>query len=139
MLNFPDDFRTETGLDAAEDHIGPFWHAVDDEGPLYAFLAEDRHCNANGTVHGGVLMTFADYAQCMAATGNYDGETCVTVSFASEFIAAAPIGSLVTCRVEITRKTRSMAFVRGVVHADDATVLTCSSVLRRFIEEKSGE
>ncbi len=136
MLTFPDDYRTETGLDQAEDHIGPFYHARDVDGPIYAFRAEERHCNANGTVHGGVLMTFADFALCMAATNNYSGETCVTVSFNSEFVAAAPIGELVTCRVEVTRKARTMAFVRGVVSADDAVVLTFSAVVRRFIEEK---
>lgn len=136
-MKFPDDFRTETGLDAAEDHIGPFYHGMDESGPIYAFRAAAHHCNANGTVHGGVLMTFADFALCMAATNNYTGESCVTVSFSSEFVAVANINDLVTCRVEVTRKTRSMAFVRGAVSSGDEVVFTFSAVVRRFVEGKS--
>ncbi|MDZ7686169.1 MAG: PaaI family thioesterase [Gammaproteobacteria bacterium] len=137
MLKFPDDFTTDPGFDPAEDYIGPFYHGRDERGPLYAFEAGETHCNAHGIVHGGVLMTFADYALCMAATDGYEGESCVTVSFTSEFVAAASIGAVVTCRTHVTRKTRSMGFVRGEVYVGDDVVMTCGAVVKRIVDKES--
>lgn len=137
MLKFPDDFTTDPGFDPAEDYIGPFYQGRDEQGPLYAFEAGENHCNAHGIVHGGVLMTFADYALCMVATDGYAGESCVTVSFTSEFVAAASIGAVVTSRAHVTRKTRSMGFVRGEVYVGDEVVMTCGAVVKRIKETQS--
>lgn len=134
-MNFPDDFETDPGFDPAEDHIGPFYYGRDASGPVYAFEAGERHCNAHGIVHGGVLMTFADYAGCMAASNHYDGETNVTVSFNAEFVAAGRIGDLVTCRCDVTRKTRSMGFVRGKVRSGEDVILTFSTVVKRIMDD----
>jgi uncharacterized protein (TIGR00369 family) len=131
-VNFPEDYKTEPGFDLAEDHIGPFYHRLSDGLMDCAFLAAEQHCNANGTVHGGVLMTFADYALCMAATDGYNGESCVTVSLNCEFISAAEIGRVVSCIPKVTRKTGSMVFVTGEVVSDGEVCLTASAVVKRL-------
>jgi acyl-coenzyme A thioesterase 13 len=135
-VNFPADFGTDAGFDIAEDHIGPFYFSRSEPG-LYAFKAGPQHCNAHGIVHGGVLMTFADYALCMAATDHYAGESCVTVSFACEFVAAAQLGHIVVGRVTVTRKTRSLVFTRGEILVDDAPVMTFSSIVKRLIDREA--
>tara|TARA_R110002072_G_scaffold1598_6_gene13594 strand:- start:8036 stop:8434 length:399 start_codon:yes stop_codon:yes gene_type:complete len=128
----PTDYQTEPGFDAAEDHIGPFYFRRTN-GPMdCAFLAAAKHCNANGTVHGGVLMTFADYALCMAATNGYDGESCVTVSFSSEFLSAAELGTVISCVPKVNRVTGSMAFLTGEVIAGEQICLTFSAVVKRL-------
>ncbi len=38
----------------------------------------------------------------------------------------------VECRGEVTKLTRSLAFVRGAMTVDGETVMTCSTVLRRW-------
>jgi acyl-coenzyme A thioesterase PaaI-like protein len=137
-MDLPSDFKTDQGFDPAEDHIGPFYYRPVADDPLqdeYAFIAADRHCNAENIVHGGVLMSFADYSLCMTATGRYADESCVTVSFSSEFVAAAQIGAMVLCRCELIRQTRTLAFVRGQVMSDDATVMTFSAVVRRLLNK----
>ena len=68
---------------------GPFWHREDNGQIRCAFRLEKKHINGGGAVHGGCLMTFADY--CLFALGNQvlvDGRG-VTLSFSSEFIDAA--------------------------------------------------
>ncbi|MCB1647589.1 MAG: hypothetical protein KDI36_19160, partial [Pseudomonadales bacterium] len=73
------------------------------------------------------------YGLCMMATDGYQAESCVTVSFNCEFIAAAQTGSLIWCRGEIVRKTGSMVFLRGEIVADEQILLTCSAVVKRLI------
>ncbi len=81
-------------------------------------------------------MTFADYAACMVATNHYEGEDCVTISFSGEFIAGGEIGSLIEPKCQLTRKTRSLAFVRGEVFCGDNTLYTFSSVMKRLPHER---
>lgn len=137
MNAIPEGYSTDPGFDAAEDHIGPFYYRESEEEPgTYhcVFVAEAKNCNVNGLVHGGVLMTFADFALCMAATDHYREESCATISFNSEFIAAAEQGDLVECTPRVTRKTGSMVFLTGELLVGDTVVMTFSSVVKRLRE-----
>lgn len=131
-MKLADGYKTDAGFDLAEDHIGPFYYRRKEGGMDCAFIASDHHCNVNGTVHGGILMTFADYSLCMAATNGYDEESCVTVSFSSEFTAAAELGNIVSCRPRITRKTGSMVFLTGDIVCKEEVCLTFSAVVKRI-------
>ena len=128
----PAGYLTMAGFDPAEDHIGPFYFKPVESGFEFMLVAAQKHCNAVGIVHGGVLMTFADYCACMQATNNYAVESCVTLSFNSEFIAAAEIGSNLQCKVEINRKTGSLVFLSGKITTTDQLILTFSTVLKRL-------
>ena len=107
--------RQLMGFDPAEDHIGPFYSKEMGDRRLYAFKVEEKHCNVTAILHGGVLMTFADYCLSMEATNNYKEEDCVTVSFNCEFVSGAAKGDLVECRTNVTRKTGSLAFIVGEI------------------------
>ena len=87
-------YKVLSGADPAEDYIGPFYFKETESGYDFVFQANQNHCNMTGIVHGGVLMTFADYCLCMVATDAY-AEDCVTVSFNSEFISAGEIDHLI--------------------------------------------
>ena len=133
-MNFPGEMQVQSGFDPAEDHIGPFYYA-----PLgsksygtYAFQLKSQHCNAMGSVHGGVLMTFADFALCMAATDHYQTETCVTVSFSSEFLTGATLGQVITTQPRINRKTGSLVFVSGECRVEDEACFSFSAVVKRL-------
>jgi acyl-coenzyme A thioesterase 13 len=95
--------------------------------------ATDKHANGNGSVHGGVLLAFADYAVTMLALRGVSGETCVTVSLNSDFMAAAQLGDWITGSGEVVRRTGSMTFVRGKLAVEDATVLSFQAVVRRLM------
>ena len=131
-MDLPADFTTDPGFDPAEDHIGPFYYRWGEERRRYAFRADQRHCNANGIVHGGVLMTFADFALCMEATEHYSKETCVTVNFNCDFVAASHVGDLMECSARTTRKTGSMVFLRGEIFTGETIVMTYSAVVKRL-------
>ena len=56
-----------------------------------------------------------------------------------EQLSAAEIGSLIQCSATVTRKTGSMAFIRGEVftgqEGDKEVVMTFSSVVKRLREQ----
>ncbi|MDA0789166.1 MAG: PaaI family thioesterase [Proteobacteria bacterium] len=131
-MDLPEGYQTDPAHDPAEDHIGPFYYRPGNGTYEYAFRAAPRHCNVMGIVHGGVLMTFADYAACIEATANYDTEDCVTISFDCQFLASGQVGDLIEARVRLTGKTGSMVFATGDVFVGDQVVLTFSSVMKRL-------
>lgn len=131
-MSLPEEYQTDEGFDPCEDHIGPFYYKRDGDRFRYAFRVEDQHCNTHGIVHGGVLMTFADYALCMEATSHYADESCITVSFSCEFVSAARLGSLVECTANVTRKTGSLTFVTGEVMEKEDVIFTFSAVVKRL-------
>ena len=77
-------------------------------------------------------MTFADFSLCIAATNHYNKENCVTVSFNADFIAGAHAGDLIICRPEVTRKTKSLAFVSGKLETGSEVIMTFSAVVKRY-------
>lgn len=133
---FPNGYSTDPGFDPAEDHIGPFYFKEMGDTRHYAFKVEDKHCNDSDILHGGVLMTFADYCLCMEATNNYKEENCVTISFNCEFVFAAEIGDLIECRANVTRSTGSLVFVTGEIFVEDETIFTFSSVVKRLKRDR---
>ena len=135
-MTFPSGFTTDPGFDPAEDHIGPFYYKQMGDQRLYAFVAQDKHCNVVDVVHGGVLMTFADFSLCMEATDHYKEEDCVTVSFNCEFLSAARVGDLIECRANLTRKTRSLVFVTGEILTGSEVFFTFSSIVKRLKRDR---
>ncbi|MBT4161753.1 MAG: PaaI family thioesterase, partial [Gammaproteobacteria bacterium] len=89
MAVIPEGYSTDPGFDAAEDHAGPFYYRESEGAFDCAFVAKPENCNVNSLVHGGVLMTFADFALCLAATDHYKQESCASISFNCDFVAAA--------------------------------------------------
>ena len=129
-FNIPDGFTHADG-DPAEDYIGPFFYRMNDDGIESALRVEDRHCNGLRMVHGGVLMTFADYTLGVAAIGR-EGRVCVTVSCNQEFVSPGFKGNLLRGRGELIRKTGSLMFVRCTLSVNDRVVMTASGVFKEI-------
>ena len=123
------------GGDPYEDLAGPFYFKVGDDGvPVSAFRAEPRHMNGGGFMHGGCMMTFADYALFVIAKHAIDGQASVTATFNCELVGTAREGEMVECRGEVVKAGRSMVFVRGLItNASQAgePMASFSSVLKK--------
>jgi uncharacterized protein (TIGR00369 family) len=119
--------------DVFETQSGPFYFRVEAGGGVRcAFRVAGRHLNGGGTVHGGCLMTFADY--CLFAIGHAAlAETRgVTVSMNSEFVGPARDGDLVEGTGEIVKAGRSLLFMRGVLAVGAEPVLIFSGVVKKL-------
>lgn len=129
-FDVPTQFRHWRG-DPAEDRVGPFFYRIEQAVVYSAFRAHAGHCNSHDSVHGGLLMAFADYTLCIAANEGKE-ESVVTVSCSNEFINSAVAGDLVCGRAEVTRRGGSLVFVRAVLSVENQTILTSSGVIKRL-------
>lgn len=120
------------------DTAGPFYLREDDDGKMIAaFRAERKHMNGGGVVHGGALMTFADFALfALADFGDEDGYG-VTVAFTSEFLSGGLEGELMEARGEVMGGGKSITFVRGVITGDGRPVLNFSGTIKKIHKKAS--
>lgn len=120
------------GGDPFEDHAGPFYWQRDPDGrPRCAFRAERKHLNGGGFLHGGCVMTFADFAIFVIARDDLGGGPSVTATFNGEFVGTAHEGALVECTGEVVKAGRSMVFVRGLIESAGEPVMSFSAVIKK--------
>lgn len=128
----PPGYRSYDYTDPFENRVGPLGYKVEADRISFVFEAQPHHRNSSDSLHGGMLMTFADYAVCLTAIWGHPGEKCVTVSFNCEFVAAGRVGDCVESVCEVVRRTRSLTFVRGQVFVGDRVLLNCSAIVKRL-------
>ena len=119
--------------DTFDSLIGPFYFRRGDDGHFRcAFRAEQKHMNAGGRMHGGVLMTFADIALFMLAYEEMEGQRGVTVQLDSTFLDGARVGDLLEASGEVTRAGGSLVFVRGQITSGERLMFTFSGVIKKM-------
>ena len=120
------------GIDPFEDQTGPFHVARDAEGIVCGFRPGPGHRNGHGMIHGGCLMTFADFSLFMLGASHGGEVNGVTVTMNCEFLAPARAGQLLLARGERTGGGRSLVFARGMITADGQPVLSFSGAMKQF-------
>ena len=94
-------------------------------------------------MHGGAILTFADYALCLVAGRAADGGTnssfAITVSIAVEFLSAGRIGPPLEATGEPLQVTGRMAFARGSITQEGKTIALWSGVCRHVPRSKAME
>ncbi len=118
--------------DPFENLSGPFYWKKRDDGRDHVVLrADKRHCNRQGVVHGGLMLTMIDLTFAIVAK-EFPDQRLVTISLSSEFVSSGPIGELIEAEAEIVRRTRSLCFLRGQVISAGETLLNASCIYRVF-------
>src|SRR5437660_8129549 len=132
--------------DPFEDHTGPFYFRIEGDasqaGSVHCVLStEARHGNYAGGVHGGAILTFADYALCLVAGRAADGGTnssfAMTVSIAVEFLDGGRVGLPLEASGEPLQVTGRLAFARGSVAQEGRTIALWSGVCRHVARAKA--
>jgi acyl-coenzyme A thioesterase PaaI-like protein len=108
--------------------IGPFWQRQDDRGWSYAFLAEGKHVNRNGIVHGGMLLSFADQAMGMTAWHASGNGPQATMQLSHQFVDAVAIGDFVEARCTVLRASRKLVYMACTLVVGERTVGSSSGV-----------
>jgi uncharacterized protein (TIGR00369 family) len=125
-------WRTWSGVDAFEDQTGPFYFREDDGVVRCAFRAEKKHMNGGGFMHGGCMMTFADFSLFAIAWRELRETRAVTVSLNGEFVGPAAVGDLVESSGEVVKAGGSLLFVRGLVSTAGRPMLNFSGVIKKI-------
>jgi acyl-coenzyme A thioesterase PaaI-like protein len=102
--------------------VGDAWH--------YGLLTAGDHANPQGALHGGILMSFADHGLSMLAWESASRAPCTTIQMNTHFLAAVDPGEFVTLRGEITRATKGLVFLRGIMSVGDRDVAAVDGIWR---------
>lgn len=109
-------------------HVGTFYVKQSDDGWRYGFVAEPRHANVGGVVHGGMLMTFVDDMLGISVWQAVERQPVSTIQLNSRFVSPARPGDFVECVPELQRVTRSVVFIRGELFVGNRLVLSADGV-----------
>ncbi len=111
---------------------GPFYSRQNNDGSMAcAFMAEAKHMNGGGAMHGGALLTFADYALFCIAHRELEGVGSVTASLNGEFIDAAHEGERIEAAGEVVRAGGSLVFIRGLISTAGRPLLNFSAIVKK--------
>jgi uncharacterized protein (TIGR00369 family) len=105
--------------------VGPLEH----EGNVTRLRTEERHANASGAVHGGLLATLCDTAVGHAVRAEADEISgAVTVSLTVDYLAPAKPGTTLEAHTEVEKLGGRLAFADCSVTADGREVVRARAV-----------
>ena len=112
-------------------------------GPLYVkqeagrawmgFRVETRHTNPMGICHGGMMAAFCDMLLPVCAhhlEPTLEKRFLPTITLNMEYLAPTPLGAWVEGEGKVLRATGTLAFLQGVVMANDRLVARASGVFK---------
>lgn len=99
-----------------------------DEGWRYAVQLDKSHSNAQGFVHGGVLMTFMDHAMALLIWEATDRAMTSTVHLDSHFLSSVKPPAFVECDGQILRRGKNLIFARGILRVEGKDVFEATGV-----------
>ena len=111
------------------EHIGPIQVREGDGELVLGLRTEERHANHRGTVQGGVLSTFADFALGRAIEADAgDGRDRATVSLTVDFLKPAKPGDWIESRTRVDRVGGTLAFADCSLTVDGREIVRSRAV-----------
>lgn len=120
------------GVDPYESMLGPFCFLIENGVARCAFEPRRDHLNGAGAIHGGALMSFADFSLFSIAHNALRGVKAVTLTCNCEFLSAGSLNGWVEASGDVLRETRSLVFVRGLITQQQRSVLAFSGTLKKI-------
>src|SRR5260370_9487822 len=114
MLDPADGFtplsRTSPFLDA----LGPFYHRRDGRALVLGVRIAEKHCNARGTAHGGLLMTLAEIALGYnLAYAEDPPASLTTANLSADFPGSAKLGDWLESQGYIPKLSGPLPFANA--------------------------
>jgi acyl-coenzyme A thioesterase 13 len=111
------------------DLIGPLWSRQTDDDLELALAIDDRHVNARGLAHGGVLAALADVALGYATAGSQAPPAgLVTATLTIDFAGPVERGETVIASVDVQHVGHRLAFANCYLRCGERRVVRASAV-----------
>lgn len=110
--------------------LGIPWSKRSGDSWRYGMATGPEHANPQGAVHGGVLMTLADHGLSLLAWEAAKRAPSTTIQLNTHFLSAVRPGEFVELAGEVTRATRGLVFVRGLLSAGGRDVGAVDGIWR---------
>lgn len=121
-------FRSSPFLDL----VGPFFYRKEGDGFSVGLRIAEKHSNARGLAHGGLLVTLADIALGYRMAFSVEPPASLTtVNLSADFSGAAKLGDWVAAQVEIQHLGARMAFANAYLTVNDKRIVRISGVFSR--------
>lgn len=112
MTLIPEGFKKIDWVSPFMDLVGPLYERRDAKGFTIGFPVTEKHRNARGIVHGGMICTLADFAMGYTASRvSEPPRKVVTTTLSVDFAGNALPGDWVEARVDLYRPGKRIAFV----------------------------
>jgi acyl-coenzyme A thioesterase 13 len=109
--------------------VGPILIKDDSDELVLAIQTEERHANHRGTVQGGLLSTFADFALGRAIEADAeDGKDRATVSLTVDFLKPAKPGDWIESRTKVDRVGGTLSFADCSLCVGDKEIVRARAV-----------
>lgn len=113
------------------DLIGPLHHKVGAPILHLGLRVERKHCNSMGTVHGGLLASFADIASVRALIAPLtNGKKALSLNLNLDFIGTASEGAWLEAHVTIKKGSGGVGFTHCEIKEGDRLVMTASATFK---------
>jgi acyl-coenzyme A thioesterase 13 len=90
---------------------------------------EDKHCNARGLVHGGLLSSLADVALGYNSAFAQEPPTpIVTSSLTIDYAGTAKLGDWITIESDVQKVDKSLAFANCYFIVESVRIARASAV-----------
>jgi acyl-coenzyme A thioesterase 13 len=121
-------FRTSPFLEM----LGPFFYRRTENAFVIGLRVEDKHTNARGTCHGGLLLTLADIALGYTAAFSADPPLSLTTANISADLAGhARVGDWVEAHVDIQKIGSRLVFANAYLLVGSERIARASAVFAR--------
>lgn len=118
-------FRTSPALEL----VGPLYSRGEGTDLVIGLRVEKKHCNARGTMHGGMLATLADVALGYTmAFASSPPANLVTASLSLDFAGTARIGDWVEAHVDVQKQGSRLSFANCYLTANGERIVRASAV-----------
>ena len=125
-------FQTWHVEEPYEDFVGPFFFKIENDKSIAAFDFKDHHTNSIKSLHGGMIMSFADYALFIIGHKYTSKSNYVTISCSTEFLMASYQKGIIFSDGEITKATKSLLFLKGKIFNNEGVIASFSGILKKI-------
>ena len=118
--------------------VGPLYTKGEGTDRMIGLLAEDKHCNSRGIVHGGLLATLADLALGYTIAFLSDPpKSAVTASLTIDYVGSAKVGDWLEVHTDVQKSGGRLTFANCYVHVGEARIVRASAVFASAGERRS--
>jgi uncharacterized protein (TIGR00369 family) len=127
-MDVPDGFEPLFRTSPFVDLLGPLYSRRRAGDFAVGLVAQAKHCNKRGSVHGGVMATLADIALGYGISYASDPPLAlVTASLTLDFAGSAKQGDWLEARVDVQKTGSRLAFANCYIWAADQRVVRASA------------
>jgi acyl-coenzyme A thioesterase 13 len=129
MKQVPEGFAPFGRVSPFTEMVGPLYTRGDGYQRVIGLMAEHKHCNGRGTVHGGVLATLADTSMGYTMAFLTDPPAgIITASLTIDYAGSAHEGDWLESHVDVQKMGTRLAFANCYIKVGDERIARASAV-----------